>query len=109
MDMIDACERIESYIDGHDFLSFQNDMKTVDAVCRCLGIVGEAANSYTKHCRVADTNIQWSEIVSLRNRIIHEYSTVNLKTVWGIGTEEVPLLKVQLTALLAELEERPVP
>jgi len=41
-DILEAIDSIESYIAGYDFDAFVADRKTVDAVTRCLEIIGEA-------------------------------------------------------------------
>lgn len=42
-DILESIEWIESHIEGYDFESFSSDRKTIDAVTRCLEILGEAA------------------------------------------------------------------
>ena len=106
-DMIASCERIGRYIDGYDFLRFRNDDRTVDAVCRCLEILGEASKSVGDHPRRHDPSIPWQEIAALRNRIIHSYFSVDLNVVWTIASDEVPNLLTRLMTLLAVLEGTP--
>jgi len=42
-DMVTAMERIASYIDGHNFESFQKNFMLIDAVIRNFEIIGEAS------------------------------------------------------------------
>ena len=42
-DISDAIERIEEYVKGLDYVGWQRDIKTIDAVIRNLEVIGEAA------------------------------------------------------------------
>lgn len=45
LDIIEACERLELYIENLDFSAFDSDLKTQDAVIRVFEIIGEAVKS----------------------------------------------------------------
>ena len=47
------------------------------ALVRLLEIIGEAASRVPKEEQARYADISWSEIISLRNRLIHGYDTVN--------------------------------
>jgi uncharacterized protein with HEPN domain len=66
------------------------------ALVRLLEVVGEAANRVTNATRLQYPNIPWSQIVSLRNRLIHGYDTINLDILWKILTDDLPPLIAQL-------------
>ncbi len=66
------------------------------ALVRLLEIVGEAANRVTAATRQQNPNIPWSQIVSLRHRLIHGYDTINLDILWKILTDDLPPLIAQL-------------
>jgi len=70
-DIIDAIEKIETYIEGYSYAEFTNDTKTKDAVVRNLEIIGEAAAQIPPE-------IPWSQIVGLRNWLIHGYFVVGM-------------------------------
>jgi len=53
---------------------FLSDQKTIDAVVRNLEIVGEAAARLSFDAREQGAGAEWSKIIGLRNRIVHEYS-----------------------------------
>ncbi len=42
-DILEAIASIQSYTEGMEFATFENDRRTVDAVVRNLIIIGEAA------------------------------------------------------------------
>lgn len=46
-DIVDACARIASYIEGFDDIAFGRDLKTQDAVIRQFEIIGRSGKSFT--------------------------------------------------------------
>ena len=46
--------------------------------------------------------VPWQDVVGVRNRVIHEYATVDLPLVWTIALEEVPKLLADIEPFLPE-------
>jgi uncharacterized protein with HEPN domain len=67
------------------------------ALVRLLEVVGEAANRVTNTTRLQFSEIPWAQIISLRNRLIHGYDSVDMDVLWEILTDD-------LSALIARLE-----
>ena len=102
-DMIESLRRISEYIEGMGKETFLTDQKTVDAVVRNLEIVGEAAARLSHEAKQHGPTIEWSQIIGLRNRIVHEYFGVDTEIVWEIGRHDLPLLGESLRRLLDDL------
>jgi uncharacterized protein with HEPN domain len=62
------------------------------SLVRLLEIIGEAAGRVPGEECARHTNIPWPEIVSLRNRLIHGYDTVDFDILWQIVTQDLPPL-----------------
>ena len=60
------------------------------ALVRLLEIVGEARTRFP--------TIPWSEIVSLRNRLIHGYDSVDFDILWHIIERDLPALVHELSS-----------
>ncbi|HRK54303.1 MAG TPA: DUF86 domain-containing protein [Cyclobacteriaceae bacterium] len=90
---IDLIERFTK--DLKSFAEYQKDLKTKGAVERHLGIIGEAVN---KFLRESDNNNlkNASQIISLRNRLIHSYDNVDDSIIWSIIPDTYGLLKMRL-------------
>ncbi len=84
-------------IQGKDRSDLDGDRVLSLALVRLLEIVGEAASRVSAPRRARHAAIPWAEIVSLRNRLIHGYASVDMDIVWEILRRDVP-------ALVAELE-----
>jgi len=67
-DILESIEWIESYTEGYDFDRFSADRKTVDAVTRCLEILGEAAKHLPVSMTDAQPEIPWRAICGFRAR-----------------------------------------
>jgi uncharacterized protein with HEPN domain len=96
----EAIEKTEDYIGELTYDEFLKDSKTVDAVIRQLEIIGEAANNISAEFQNAHPEIQWNKIISMRNRLIHEYFGVNEEIVWSTAKEKLSVLKKQIEEVL---------
>jgi uncharacterized protein with HEPN domain len=72
---------------------------------RALEIIGEAARHIPKTARRKYARIPWDKAVGMRDKMIHDYSGVDLEVVWKTVHEDLPSLQVELAQMLAELKE----
>ncbi len=70
------------------------------ALVRLLEIVGEAASRIPKEERQKYPDIDWPQIVGLRNRLIHGYDFVDFDLLWQITNDDLPSLIDQLEKIL---------
>lgn len=70
------------------------------SLTRLLEIVGEAASRVSIAKRKDYASIPWPAIVSLRNRIIHGYDSVNFDVLWDIIQDDLPPLIAALESIL---------
>lgn len=66
------------------------------AIVRLLEILGEAAARVPDDVRQVHANIPWSQIIGMRNRLIHGYDQVDLDIVWAVVALDLPTLVAQL-------------
>jgi uncharacterized protein with HEPN domain len=95
-DMLDSIYKIERYIGIMMKDDFFKDEKTQDAVIRNLEIIGEASKNISSDYKNKYNMINWHEIAGLRNRVIHDYFGVDIKIIWEIVKNDIPVLKKQL-------------
>ena len=62
------------------------------ALVKCVEIIGEAARQVPDEIRTRHTDIPWRQIVGMRNRLIHGYSSVDLKLLFDTVTDDLPAL-----------------
>ena len=92
-DILTSIERIEEYVRGLSRQDFGMDQKTIDAVVRNLEIIGEAARNVPIEFTEKYPELPWSEMVSMRNKVIHEYSGIDVDILWQTIQEDLPELK----------------
>jgi uncharacterized protein with HEPN domain len=102
-DMAQAIQNIQSFISGLTFDQYLNDIRTISAVERQFGILGEAARRISDEFRQTYPAIDWQRIVGLRNILAHRYDEVRQDILWTIIHSELPPLLAQLEALLPSL------
>ena len=71
------------------------------ALVRLLEIVGEAANRIPKEEQALHPEIPWRDVVSLRNRLIHGYDSVDFDILWQIIVNDLPPLILSLEAIIS--------
>ena len=98
-DIRDAIDKILRYTSaGRE--AFASDERTQDAVLRNIEIIGEAVRGVTDETRAAHSDVPWKEMAGMRDRIIHDYSRVDLDVVWDVVSQDLPALKMKIASLL---------
>ena len=72
---------------------------------RLLEIIGEAANQTSREERSRYPEIPWSQIVGLRNRLIHGYDAIDFDILWQILKQDLPLLIAALGKIVPPEEK----
>jgi uncharacterized protein with HEPN domain len=76
------------------------------ALERLVGSVCEAASCVPRGERSNYPEIQWKQIVGMRQKLIHAYYNVDLDRVWDTVVDDFPTLIGQLTAILRRRSAR---
>lgn len=98
--IVEAIDYIEEFMVDVSQESFFKDYEKQSAVIRQFEIIGEAANSLTADLLDDNPQINWREVVSMRNVMIHDYFEVNVEVVWDTIKEDLPVLKKDIEPLL---------
>ena len=95
-DISNSIDLIENFTkEIKSFTEYKKDLKTKGAVERHLGIIGEAVNKFLKESTSNDLK-NASQIISLRNRLIHSYDNVDDSIIWSIVTRHLRPLKEEI-------------
>lgn len=104
--MLDHSREVVLLAHGRTRADLDNNKLLNLSPVRLLEIVGEAATRMPPEDRARYPKIPWTQIVGMRNRLIHGYDAVDLDVVWEIISQDVPRLILALeAALMAEDKE----
>lgn len=98
LDILEASKIAFSYVSDKTKEEFFNDIQCQDAVIRRLEIIGEAARRISEETHDKFPELPWSDMIGMRNVMIHEYDDVDLLIVWTTLQNDIP-------PLIAELEK----
>ncbi|MBI5474456.1 MAG: DUF86 domain-containing protein [Ignavibacteriae bacterium] len=100
--MLDATDEILSFLVGTTYEYFTTDRKLASATIKQLEVIGEAAAHVTDQFKLLHPEIQWREIIGLRNILVHEYFDIDFDLIWNISNKNVPRLQQELKAILTQ-------
>ena len=98
--MVDAAEEAVTASASRTREDLEKDHIFALGLIKCVEIIGEAAARVSPEYRDAHPEIPWSEIVGMRNRLVHVYFDIDLEQVWSTVQVDLPSLIPQLRALL---------
>lgn len=101
--ILEAIHQIEDYIQNISYDNFVSNKMLVDAVVRQLEIVGEATNHLSDDIKLRYSNVEWKQIIGLRNILIHEYFTVDVPLVWSVLQYDLPEFKNTILEIYSKL------
>ncbi len=105
LDMLIAARHALKFLDEASLEDFASDALRQSAVIRQLEIIGEAASKVSDEFRSLHPALPWTEIVGMRNRLIHEYRSVDVERVWHTVAQHIPELITHLGPLIPAEEE----
>lgn len=99
-DVFDCIDKINSYVYGIvDEKELKKDKKAYDAVMMNFIILGEAVKNIFEEVSENYPNIEWREIMAMRNLIVHEYWGIDEGVVWDSIRNDLPELKGIITRI----------
>ena len=98
--ILDAVSDIKRFMKGLTKEEFFENKEKQYAVLRALEIIGEATKNLSKEMKAEHSEIQWSDIAGMRDKLIHQYFGVNLDLVWETVKKNLPELGKQISEML---------
>lgn len=90
--ILEAALEAVGFTEGHCREDLDTDRKLSLSLVRLLEIIGEAAKGITAEFRQEHSELPWTSMVGMRDRLIHGYFDVNLDIVWETVTSDLPPL-----------------
>jgi len=105
LDMLEAIEKIDRYVNAESGFHPSPDEELLDVwVIHHLQIIGEAASKLSVEFRQAHPEVSWGGMIGMRQVLVHGYFETNSTIVWKVVQNDLPILKEQLTAMLAQMK-----
>ncbi|MBP0019261.1 MAG: DUF86 domain-containing protein [Cyanobacteria bacterium SBLK] len=91
----DCLQRIKSYtVTGKE--DFFQETIIQDSVIRNLEVMCESIKKLPNEWKASEPSIPWERIVGFRNRLAHEYLSLNLEVVWDVVENYLPDLELAI-------------
>ena len=94
--ILDSIKAIEQFSLGLTKEELSSNRLKQSAIIREIEVIGEATKNISENTKNENKEILWKAIIGTRDKMIHHYFGVDLKVVWKIIKEDIPLLKNQL-------------
>jgi len=102
-DISKRIEKINSFIDGMSYEDFVQDDKTVSACIREIEVIGEATKQIPKEITDMFTDLPWSLMAKMRDKLIHWYFEIDEEIVWNVAKDKLPDIKIQIDGVIKDL------
>jgi uncharacterized protein with HEPN domain len=101
--IFDAIEEIQKYLMGIDLPVFLENSMMRFACIKQMEIIGEASNHLTTELKSKFSEIEWAQIVGMRNVFTHEYFGIDSSVIWEIIKNDIPELKEKIEEILKSI------
>ncbi len=95
-DILNSISKIQKYTAQTTQADLVQDERTFDAVVYNLQIIGEATRHIPEEIRNQQPQIEWKNIIGIRNIITHTYFCVDDEIVWNIIQTKLDPLKTAI-------------
>jgi uncharacterized protein with HEPN domain len=92
IDIIEAIELIEKITSKGKGVFYHDEMVQV-WVIHHLQIIGEAVRALSLEFRSLHADIPWSDIIGMRNILVHNYFAIDKDAVWNVVERDLPSMK----------------
>jgi uncharacterized protein with HEPN domain len=99
-DILDAIAEIQTFTQSMNFDLFRDDPRTLKAVALNFVVIGEAAARVPDAIADGHPEVAWSLMRGMRNRLVHDYFSIDAEIVWDTLQNDLPPLVVPLKRLL---------
>ena len=100
IDILEALDWITKSIADRTEAEFVGDETLCFAVAQRLTVIGEAVARLTPELKAKYASIPWTDIVGLRNILVHEYFGIHWPLVWQTSADQVPILLTKVSEIL---------
>jgi len=101
IDILESSRAAIEYMGGKSWNEFSKDSLLQDAIVRRLEIIGEAAGKVSPATQKKYASLPWQAMKGTRNRVIHEYDSIQMDIIWDIVKKDLPFLVKELEKVVS--------
>jgi uncharacterized protein with HEPN domain len=102
-DILEAMAKAQTFLGDMSMQEFEADERTAYAVIRALEVAGEAARHIPEDITGRYPKVPWSDMIGMRNVLIHDYIEVDLEAVWLTVKDDLPEAEREIRRIIEEL------
>ena len=99
--MYDEARKARRFVQGKTRRDLADDEQFQYALARAVEIVCEAACNITDEFQSENCQIEWHQIMGMRQWLVHAYFKIDLNILWKTVHEDLPSLICHLEAILS--------
>jgi uncharacterized protein with HEPN domain len=99
--MLDAAREAQFFAEGKTRFDPDSDRGLAIILVHEIVLIGEAAARVTQDFQGSHIEIEWKNIIGMRNRLIHAYFEIDLDIVWNTVLNRLPKLIEQLETIFS--------
>lgn len=103
--ILNSIESLEKYSNGLRKDEFLKNEEKQDAIIRKIEIIGEAVSNLEHKFKEDYPDIPWQDIADMRNKLIHEYFSVDLELIWEVLQKDLKIFKDSILKIKASLHD----
>ncbi len=94
--ILESITDIEEFSEGLSKEMFVKDKLKQNAIIRSIEVIGEAVKNLPAGFRTRYSDVPWTNIAGMRDKLMHHYFGVDLETVWKVVKSDLPYLKEEI-------------
>ena len=98
--ILDEIEFIQKIVANLTYESFIESEVYTRAFSRSIEIIGEAVKNLSQSFRDENSDIDWKKISGMRDKVIHQYFSVDYDLIWDAVKNKFPAIKQRIKNIL---------
>jgi uncharacterized protein with HEPN domain len=92
LDMLQSARDARAFTAELTRSDFEHSRIAQYALAHALQIIGEAAARVSEETRSKVPDVEWAQMVGMRNRLVHDYGRIDRGVLWDTVNEDIPSL-----------------
>jgi uncharacterized protein with HEPN domain len=98
--ILDEIVFIRKTITNLNYDSFVENETYTRAFSRSIEIIGEAVKNLSQSFREENSDIDWKKIAGMRDKLIHQYFSVDYELIWDAVKNKLPSIENRIKEIL---------